>query len=55
MTQNWSLGLPDDYFGPLSENCMHMWQNEGEWNDLSCLSTLQATMCEKIVTLIIHF
>jgi len=37
--------------GPQSENCMHMWQDQGQWNDIGCnsLSEPQDTMCEKLV------
>jgi hypothetical protein len=42
-------GQPDDYGGYQTENCMHMWENSGQWNDIRC-NTLysQATMCEKL-------
>ncbi len=50
---NWggAPNLPDDMHGPQSENCMHMWQDQGQWNDIGCnsLSEPQDTMCEKLV------
>ena len=49
---NWSPSMPDDFYGPQSENCMHMWQGHGQWNDLRCVtpSQPQSTMCEKLVS-----
>ena len=51
---NWGgfPGLPDDNLGPQSENCMHMWFDIGQWNDLGCdiKAPAQATMCELIIS-----
>lgn len=49
---NWDPNMPDDAYGPQTENCMHMWQNQGKWNDLRCISPgePQSTMCEKLVS-----
>ncbi len=46
------LGQPDDYGGYQAENCLHMWESSGQWNDISCNITQnpQATMCEKLVS-----
>ena len=43
---------PDEMYGPQSENCMNMWLDQGQWNDLRCISPdePQDTMCEKLVS-----
>jgi len=45
---NWSPGQPDNNFG--LENCVHIWMDQGFWNDAECDSSTfrphQSTMCE---------
>ncbi len=47
----WSDGEPNDKFGH-EEDCVHMWKDDGTWNDKDCNFTYepQATMCEKIIS-----
>ena len=42
---NWTPGEPDDAG---NEDCVHMWLDVGQWNDVNCdhRDVPQATMCE---------
>ena len=47
---HWSDGEPNDMNHV--ENCMHMWKDDGTWNDLPCdfINPKQYTFCEKIIS-----
>jgi hypothetical protein len=44
--------MPDNAHGYHTENCVHMWGDQGKWNDALCsyVTYPQDAMCEKIVT-----
>ena len=35
---NWAEGEPSDPDGSQGENCVEMYTNNGQWNDISCAS-----------------
>jgi hypothetical protein len=39
-------GMPDDAL--IGEDCVHMWGDIGEWNDIHCHSNIFETMCEAV-------
>jgi hypothetical protein len=39
-------GEPDDAWN--DEDCMHMWKDIGQWNDIPCEWNTLETMCEAI-------
>ena len=42
----WESDEPNNING--AEDCMHMWQDQGRWNDHICDNTGQETLCEVI-------
>ena len=43
----WDSGEPNNDHG--GEHCVHMWKDEGKWNDLRCVPNIpHITMCELV-------
>jgi hypothetical protein len=47
---NYTRFAPGDPNGGTQENCLIMWQENGNWADLSCMTTLNYHVCEKPTT-----